>query len=447
MKKRLASALKAALLLSVILMTAACSDDSAEDLYALPKGAEEYVYLEREINMLLSKGAEYSPPLSGSYRQSVQLEDLDGDGESEAIVFLSATAEERPLRMYIFKNDGEKVYQAALVDGDGTSFDSVNYMDLNGDGFSEIIVGRQVTSSAKMLTIYSTKNFEMSVLLSTDYMEYSLCSLSDHSGTDIFVIKDAEGTDQAKEANLFFFNDEGNIIETKAALSRGIESISRLRTTNLSDGSRAVVVEGRIRGGTIFTDVFTMDGGKIRNITVSPKSGVSDDTLRTYESYCTDINGDGIMEIPSPVQMPVQNGGGEYWLLKWYAYDSGGRRTLMKTTYSNTTDGWMLTVPDEWESKITVRRAEYVSGESSVIFSFIASDEQVQDFLTIYTLSGENKTERSKLAGRFVLASERDRIFAARITDSDAASALGVNQAMIKNNFSIIYSEWNTGEI
>ena len=197
MKKRLASALKAALLLSVILMTAACSDDSADDLYALPKGAEEYVYLEREINMLLSKGAEYSPPLSGSYRQSVQLEDLDGDGENEAIVFLSATAEERPLRMYIFKNDGEKVYQAALVDGDGTSFDSVNYMDLNGDGFSEIIVGRQVTSSAKMLTIYSTKNFEMSVLLSTDYMEYSLCSLSDHSGTDIFVIKDAEGTDQA----------------------------------------------------------------------------------------------------------------------------------------------------------------------------------------------------------------------------------------------------------
>ena len=77
----------------------------------------------------------------------------------------------------------------------------------------------------------------------------------------------------------------------------------------------------------------------------------------------------------------------------------------MKTTYSNTTDVWMLTVPDEWESKITVRRAEYVSGESSVIFSFIASDEQVQDFLTIYTLSGENKTERSKLAGRFVLAS------------------------------------------
>ena len=88
-----------------------------------------------------------------------------------------------------------------------------------------------------------------------------------------------------------------------------------------------------------------------------------------------------------------------------------------------------------------------MSGESSVIFSFIASDEQVQDFLTIYTLSGENKTERSKLAGRFVLASERDRIFAARITDSDTASALGVNQAMIKNNFSIIYSEWNTGEI
>lgn len=56
--------------------------------------------------VMAADGCSYSAPVSGSNQQSVQLVDLDGDGEEEAIVF-ARTAGEKPLKAYVFdKKDG-----------------------------------------------------------------------------------------------------------------------------------------------------------------------------------------------------------------------------------------------------------------------------------------------------------------------------------------------------
>ena len=46
-------------------------------LYRLPKLAGEYESLESQIDALLTNGAEYAAPTSGSNLQSVQMIDLD----------------------------------------------------------------------------------------------------------------------------------------------------------------------------------------------------------------------------------------------------------------------------------------------------------------------------------------------------------------------------------
>ena len=62
----------------------------------------------------------------------MQLADLDGDGEEEAIVF-ARTAGEKPLKAYAFdKKDG--AYQnVAVIEGNGTAFARVEYVDLDGE--------------------------------------------------------------------------------------------------------------------------------------------------------------------------------------------------------------------------------------------------------------------------------------------------------------------------
>ena len=57
-----------------------------DELYSLPQMADEYMELQRAIDDVLSGGAVYSAPVDGVHRQSVQLCDLNGDGEEEAVV-------------------------------------------------------------------------------------------------------------------------------------------------------------------------------------------------------------------------------------------------------------------------------------------------------------------------------------------------------------------------
>ena len=64
----------------------------------------------------------------------VQMKDLDGDGVDEVLAFFRINSEDRPLKIYIFRVQGDDYVQAALIDGAGTSFHSVRYEDMDGDG-------------------------------------------------------------------------------------------------------------------------------------------------------------------------------------------------------------------------------------------------------------------------------------------------------------------------
>ena len=94
--------------------------------------------LQNIIDEVLASGAEYAAPMAGSNRQSVQLRDLDGNGKEEALVFFRS-GEERPLKIYILRHENENYSVAAIIEGDGANVDSIDYIDLNQDGWNEIV--------------------------------------------------------------------------------------------------------------------------------------------------------------------------------------------------------------------------------------------------------------------------------------------------------------------
>ena len=74
------------LLAALLLTLCGCGmGGSIDELYSLPQMADEYVELQKAIDAVLSGGAVYSAPVDGVHRQSVQLCDLNGDGEEEAV--------------------------------------------------------------------------------------------------------------------------------------------------------------------------------------------------------------------------------------------------------------------------------------------------------------------------------------------------------------------------
>ena len=107
-------------------------------LYRLPKLAGEYESLEARIDALLAMGGEYAAPTSGSNLQSVQMIDLDSDGEEEAVAFFRFPNDKKPMKIYIFKANGDSYEQYACIEGTSTLIYSVNYADLDGDGRREL---------------------------------------------------------------------------------------------------------------------------------------------------------------------------------------------------------------------------------------------------------------------------------------------------------------------
>ena len=153
MKKVIRLLICAAMLAAVILL-GGCVSTSAEELYALPQLSEDYLQLQDLIDSILASGAEYSAPAAGSYRQPIQQEDIDGDGEKEAIAFFNFLGSDRPLRIYIFRINDAGIYEeAAVIEGEGTGIESINYTDMDGDGTLEIAVGWQLASGINMLLI------------------------------------------------------------------------------------------------------------------------------------------------------------------------------------------------------------------------------------------------------------------------------------------------------
>jgi hypothetical protein len=119
----------------------------------------------------------------------------------------------------------------------------------------------------------------------------------------------------------------------------------------------------------------------------------------------------------------------------------------VQSTYHNFSDGWYLILENSWRGRITVRREDTVSGERTLVFSCLVADKNVEDFLRVYTLSGDNRDDRARLPGRFRLLEDGDIVFAAEITLPEGSKLITIDRETVLSNFRIIYSDWITGAI
>ncbi len=435
--------------LALLLMTVSgCFTITADELYSLPQASEEYVKLQEQINTVLAPGTEYSPPTFGPNRQSVQLKDIDSDGVNEAIAFFRTTGD-KPLKIYIMEQTDGTYRTADVIEGDGVEIESIRYADMDGDGVSEFIVGWQASAVLLHMSIYSIRDYQHALLKDSDYAELVVNDMNNDGNMDVVALR-LPSSDFPGEAEMFFLMPDGEISNSLAPLSKGIESITSVVKGNLSDGTPAIFVEGGYTGGNVVTDLLTWRYNDLVNVTASKSSGVSEDTLRAYSIYSTDINKDDVVEVPSP-RLLESSSDTKYYSIDWSSYDRFGNKSDIFTTYHDFSDGWYLILPDDWEDSITVRRDDTISGERTLIFSYLTETDSVGeeirsiDFLKIYTLSGDNKDDRARLEGRFKLLEHGEIICAAEILTTEVP--LTVNKAIITENFRPLYSDWTTGVI
>lgn len=427
-----------------LIFASGCMSKSMDSLYSLPQLPEQYVQLQSAINGVLSSGADYISPEYGDNRQAVQLQDLNGNGRDEVIAFFNVQGDNKPLKIYIFEYEDEsQTYNAAyVIEGDGVGIDSIAYEDLDGIGGKEIIVGWRMSAEVKTLSVYSGNGYN-AIINGISYTSYTLYDIQGDGCGDIITVN-LTGTENQSEAAVYSVMQDGEVVSSSSRLTGGGETVQRIKGGMLSDGKPGVYVECGAGSGTA-TDIFTYKDGTLKNVFTDDTGAAFVDARRSYSIYSTDLDGDGVTEVPFPISLRPQ-GETSYYAIEWIAYDSDGNADIKCETYHNYSDGWYLVLPEGWAETLSVRREDTVSGERSIIFSQAGDGGEFVDFLKISALTGEGRRSKAEEDGRFILKSEDDVIYVGEILAGAERVDFSVTESMVKQNFHRHYSDWITGQ-
>lgn len=443
----------------MLVLLSGCMSQSGEDFYAPPQLPEDYLALQQTINKVISDlGAEYAAPSSGSNTQNIQLQDLDGDGIQEsALAFFRVSSAEKPLKIYIFRqNEQTDEYETAwVIEGVGTAIYSIAFENLGGTGDKEIVVSWQISAKTQSLAAYSLqRGGDVVELMRSGYTKSAILDLDRDNEKEIVLLQLDTAEDNSR-AELYNY-DNGLMVHTSAVpLSLGITEIQAAKMGALTNLMPALFVSSDFGedGGRI-TDIIALRDGVLTNLTRNEEIGMSLSTVRYYADFQdangTDINNDGILELPLPELLPsVGENTAQMYLLHWNQCGPEGEATRVCTTFHSYEDGWYLVLPEEWQGKVTIARrdsgASAAGSERAVSFYHLPSgadeSEEPEEFLTIYRLSGTNRAHRAALDGRFVLFEGSDVIYAAKFRDTEWNCGLGRDE--LQEKFNRIKVSWS----
>lgn len=431
-----------AIFFAAMLTLSGCSLMETEDLYSLPQPSKEYLQLQKLIDAEIASGCEYAAPTAGSQRQSVQLTDLDGDGVNEAVAFLR-NADLQPL-ICVYRQTGGEYALEERITGDGSAVGRVEYADLDGDGSCEIIVSWEAASEMQLMTAYSLSNGAASVLFKASCIDFQVGDMNSDGRSDVLALTLEQG---GGKVDIYSIAKHKDVLQKTTKLSVSLKTADRFRVAAIANGMPAAFIEGPYvenDSDHLLTDIIVFQDGELKNITLDPATGDSS-TKRRGGAYCTDIDGDGSLDVPFTKQESAKSP--ESNIFDWYTYGADGTSTLCASTCHCYTDGWFLTLPEGWRGKLVVRRVNTVSGEHAVVLAVKNDSGRPTDLLTVYTLTDENRSDRAKLGNRFELLNSGTVIYAAEIeAESGFPTGEDIRQD-VKERFHLITTDWITGAL
>lgn len=431
------------LTLVTALLLSGCAMRTVEDMYTPPKRSEEYKELQAAIDMAMY-GLTFSSPQSGENQQTVQLADLDGDGSDEYLVFAKG-ASEKPLQVLIFKQDEDgKVRTLDTIGSNGLAFEQVEYMEFDDHPGCELVVGIQVSSQVlRSVAVYSFSNGEAELLLLNGYSKFLACDLDEDGSKELMVFRPGEAETERGMAVLYGYRDGQIVRSVETELSENPAQIRRILSGKLQGGTPAVFVASSTNVNEIVTDIFSLVDGRLTNIAFAGDADTSIRTLRNFYVYADDIDGDGVVELPSLITMkPVSlwRDEDQKFLLRWFSLDEKGWEIDKLFTYHNYVGGWYLRLGSGWANRVSVdpgegRYAFYVWNESYDVAT---------ELFTVYVLTGASRDEDAVKDGRFALYRTEGIAYSAKM--SEEARDYGVTEEYLIECFRLIRQDWQTGE-
>lgn len=346
-----------ALAVGICLLLSGCAfiGGDTDELLSPPRPEGELYDIQQALKYSVTEKYTLKFPASGEYRSAIVQKDLDDDGTNEAVAFYS-TVKDNAVSMHIMliskTEDGWK------SKGDfkcvATGVESVQFKDMDADGTAEIIVGWSVYGNIeKMLGVYSVQNGSFLQRMNENYNEFLCEDLNKDGNQEIFLVNlnSKEGTAVAK---LTALASEGTTLLGSVSLDPSVTGYSAPLVSKLPNGNTAIYVDA-IKGSGVITEVLEIKNDSMFNALLNENFETAD-TFRSSGASVSDVDGDGVAEIPMAVLITqAEDSNDNVYRTDWAVVKNAALETKL-SAFMNYGDGYFVTIPQKWRGKVTVIR-------------------------------------------------------------------------------------------
>lgn len=412
---------------------------SVDLLLSPPKLSEEQKAVYEALVQSAGKDVRLRYPRYGDYRSAFVFADIDSEEGDEAIVFYEKTGESEGagnVRINVIDMiDGEwrSVYDHAGV---GTAIDRIIFADIGNSQKTSVIIGYTLLSGEKNAVVYSYDSGRLFVDYSDSYSTMFVLDM-DRDGFDNLVL--IRPSNQLKKASMSVVarsTEDGSVAETGSiALDESAADFVNVISGYVGTETPAIFIDG-LSGGQLTTEIIYSMNGNLRNPLYLGESGMIEYTRRRSGYLSTDIDLDGIVEIPtlSPFPGYAQGSRDSLYSTDWNILDN---YSIVKkySSYYSIADGYCFIFPSRWEGVVTAKK-DTATGDI-VFYRFQTDLTNSSTELMRIAVASDYETSSLVENGYTLLKSNNRTSYFVKLPDIEY-EPLVLTSTEINNNFYII---------
>ena len=359
MKKKLMAAV---LLLSLFLSGCSISESENLNLMTPPTLNAQQQQIKKALTSYTGEKIVLKFPENGENRSAFieyTASTAANTGESPGrLVFYKPSTEGANIHInYLLSDAGGNWTSVEDIEGRPGDINSVEFADLDGDGRREIITTWTLSTTQQYeVAVYRLQSDNSLTLeYSEDYTEMSLVDLNGDMLKELLILSVDTVNKEANASLVQFYQGQEPKVIGQAAMDNAITSYASVKEGYMRQGKKAVYVDAYKDTTSMSTEILCWENGFLSNLTYYPDQ--ESPTLRQTTLVSTDIDQDGIIEIPKSIELPGYSQAPyeeKQWLTSWFRYDEMSAKPVLSCVM-NIADGYYFEFPDGWAGTITVQ--------------------------------------------------------------------------------------------
>ena len=427
----------AAALLTAALFTGCSFGGSVDLLLSPPKLSEDQSAVYDALIKSVGKDVRLHYPRAGVYRSAFVFANIDSEPDEEAVVFYERSGEGGGnVRINIIDRiDGKwtSVYDHA---GAGTGIDRIIFSDIGKSGATSMIIGYTLLSGEKSAAVYSYEDGRLFTEFTDSYSNMFVTDIDRDGAGELVLIRPENQMKKAAMTLVSGRTEDGSFKETASvSLDRDASEFVNIASGYVGTDTPAIFIDG-LSAGQLTTEIIYSVNGQLRNPLYLGESAIIENTRRPAGYICTDIDIDGIIEIPTISVFPgySQDQRDSIYSTNWNIFDN---YNIVKkySSYYSPADGYCFILPSRWDGVVTVK-TDSATGDV-VFYKFRIDLTNSTTELMRITLADAAETPALLEEGYMVIKSSNNVNYLVRCPDIQDEPLI-LTMTEISNNFYIM---------